>query len=166
MPVRIILKDDCRKLPITFHYEGPNVHVVYPGLKKFLADVLNVPEEQVHEKQLSVSRSGDEEKIKAKFDVLRRIDKYSYMLFEVSCSVEKRPSQQFESEGTVDVEIKGKLMTEIPQNTAWQKSFVFQLLFTLFLHTWYNKKRKGYLNECKDAMFELERRFKKLLRIE
>lgn len=164
--VKIVLKNDCRKFPVSFHYEGPNVHVVYPGIKKFLADILNVPEEQVHEKQVSISRSNGKEKIKSKFEVLRVIDKYSYVLFEVSLSVEKKPSKQFESEGNVDVEIKGSLFTEIPQDTAWQKSFLFQLLFTLFLHTWYNKKIKGFLNDCKESMFEFERRFKKLLRIE
>lgn len=166
MPVKIILKDDCRKLPIEFLYEGPNVHVVYPALKELIADILIVPPENIHEKSFSLSRSGNSEKIKTTFEAIRQLDNFTYMFFEVSANIEKKPSEQFESEGKVFVKIKGKLITELPQETIWQRSFIFQFIWAAAYHFWYRRQREKYLEECKELMFRLEKSLKKLLRVE
>lgn len=164
--VKIVIKDDCRKLPIQFFYEGPNVHVLYPGIKELIMDTLVVSLNDIHEKSVSISRKGESEKIKASFEVVKRLDSFTYMFFEVSLSVEQKPSEKFESEGKASVKIKGKLFTELPQETTWQRSFLFQLLWTTSYILWYKRQREKYLEECKELMFRLERNLKKLLRVE
>ena len=171
MPVfarsKLMLEDRCLTLrpKMEFSYSGPNPDKAYPKLIDILTTDLNVPRENIQEKNFKWDRSTPEEKFSATFEVLKDYDKFTYMYLEISMSGSMKPSEKFGHEGSVRFAIGGMIRTEYPQDTLWERSFFYEMLRTFWHRAFYKNRRYKWLMECRDSMLLIQDELKKFFNL-
>lgn len=158
MPVfaraKLLIEEQCLtyRPKMTFSYTGPNPQKAYKKLLSILVDDINVPRENVQEKGFKWDRTGSEEKFSARFEVIKDFDKFSYLFLSISMSGTVKPSKEFGKEGTVSFTMGGIVRTEYPQDSMWERSFLYEM-FRMFYHrTIYHDKTKRHVQDCRDWM--------------
>ena len=171
MPVfartKLLMEEYCITLrPILeFTYTGPNPEKAYTKMIDILVNDLGIPRENIQEKSFVWDRSGPEEKFKSGIEATKNFDKYSYMQLEVNISGSVKPSKEFGKEGSVNVSMKGMVRTEYPQDTVWERSFLYEI-FRMFYHrVFYQDQRKKYLDNCRDWMLNAQSEMKKFFNL-
>jgi len=166
MPVfartKLLLEEYCLtpKPRMELSYTGPNPQKAYQKLLDILLTVLKVQRENIQEKDFRWERAPEGEKFSAAMEVVKDFDKFSYMFLLLSISGIAKPSKEFEKEGTVTVRIEGVVRTEYPQDTAWQRSFFYEVFRTLYHKVFYQDQRKKYIDSCRDWMFLIQSELK------
>lgn len=173
---KLIIHEDCLALPgttspfpgkktITLEYKGPNPQIAYYQAKKILASITKVPENQIIERDVSWDRSGEEENFSVTFDVIKDMDKFSFIQISVSIKGSAKPSKEFGKEGSLSITIDGILRTEYPQDTLWQRSLIYEIFRTFFHKFIYEGTRKKYRDECVSLMLQLHEELKEFLNV-
>ena len=171
MPVfarsKLLLEDRCLTLrpKMEFSYSGPNPDKAYPKLIDILTNSLNIPRENIQEKSFKWDRSSPEEKFSASFEVMKDMDKFTYMYIEISMRGSMKPSEKFGKEGSVRFSIGGMIRTEYPQDTMWEKSFFYEMLRTFWHRAFYHDRRYKCLMECRDAMLLIQNELKEFFNL-
>lgn len=138
----IIIKTDVMITPMTFSYSGPKISALVKNFKKHLSSAIMLPEEEIREYSLSVSRK-EKEKIDASFRITKIIDTYSYYLFEISYSAEK----DINDNGSFNASFKVTIFTEFPKVTQFQRSMFYEFWRILFLKFFYENQLRKYKEE-------------------
>jgi len=154
---KLIIHEDCLEVPgtpfqgkkfLTLEYSGPNPQAAYYQTKKILSQVTRVPEGEIIERDFSWKKEGDEESFSVNFDVIKDVDRFSFIQITISIKGKVKPSKEFGKEGSATINIEGSLRTEYPQDTFWQRSLIYEL-FRAFYHKFiYEDTRKKYKQEC------------------
>ena len=130
MPVfartKLLIHDDCFAPPgtpyLTLSYSGPNPQDLYKKIRELLMTVFKVDPGEIQEKEVSWDRTTATEKLKIKFELVKDMDTFSFMIVTVDLKGETKHSRQFGKEGTAEITIEAGLRTEYPQDTLWQRS--------------------------------------------
>ena len=166
MPVfartKLLMEERCVSLRprLELSYKGPNPQNAYDKLMDILIHQIKVPRENIQEKEFAWDRSTETEKFTAKFEIIKDFDKFSYMFLEIEMKGSISPSKEFGKEGSVEVVIEGIVRTEYPQDTTWERSFLYEV-FRMFYHkVFYQEQRKRYLDNCRDWMLSIQSELK------
>jgi len=164
---KLLLENRCLtyRPRMEFSYSGPNPDKAYPKLIDILNKSLNVPRENIQEKNFMWDRSKPEEKFSASFEVIKDFDKFTYMYLEISMRGSLKPSKEFGKEGTVSFTIEGILRTEYPQDTLWERSFFYEIFRTLYHKAFYEERRYKWLLECRDSLLQIQNELKEFFNL-
>jgi hypothetical protein len=171
MPVfartKLLIHDDCLAPPgpayITLDYSGPNPQNIYKKIRELLMSIWKVGEDEIREKEVSWDRTTATEKFKVKFEVVKDMDTFSFMLITVDLEGEAKHSRQFGKEGTAKIKIESALRTEYPQDTIWQRSLLYEIFRTFYHKLIYEDTRKKYLRQCKEETLRMQEELKSFL---
>ncbi|MEM5815170.1 MAG: hypothetical protein QXD89_01630 [Candidatus Aenigmatarchaeota archaeon] len=172
---KLVIHEDCLALTgaapfpgkkfITLEYKGPNPQIAYYQIRKLLSTISKIPENEIIERNFYWDRSGEEEKFSATFDVIKDMDRFSFIQISVSMEGVIKPSKEFGKEGSLTIRIEGVLRTEYPQDTIWQRSLLYEL-FRAFFHKFiYEETRKKYRDICVSIMTEIYNELKEFLNV-
>jgi hypothetical protein len=148
-----------------FSYSGPNPDKAYPKFIDILTSEIQIPRENIQEKSFQWDRSGPEEKFSASFEIMKDVDKFSYIYMEVSMRGSLKPSKEFGKEGTVRFKIGGMVRTEYPQDTLWEKSWFYEMARTFWHRVYYKDRRYKWMAECRDSMLLIQDRLKEFFNL-
>ncbi len=171
MPVfaksKLLLEDRCLtyRPKIEFSYSGPNPDKAYPKLIDILTSSLNVPRENIQEKKFKWDRSKPEERFSAAFEIIKDLDKFSYMYLEISMSGSVKPSKEFGKEGSVSFTMEGMIRTEYPQDTIWERSFFYEMMRTFYHRVFYKERRYRWIVECRGQMLQIQNELKEFFNL-
>jgi hypothetical protein len=171
---KLIIHEDCLEvsgspLPgkkfMTLEYSGPNPQAAYYQAKKLLAQITKVPENEIIERDFTWRREGEEENFSVTFDVIKDMDRFSFIQISISMKGKIKPSKEFGKEGNLSINIEGVLRTEYPQDTLWQRSLIYEMFRTFYHKFIYEDTRKKYKQECVDIMNEVYSSLKEFLNV-
>jgi len=171
---KLIIHEDCLEvsgspLPgkkfMTLEYSGPNPQAAYYQAKKLISQITKVPENEVIERDFSWRREGEEENFSVTFDVIKDMDRFSFIQVSISMKGKIKPSKEFGKEGSISINIEGVLRTEYPQDTLWQRSLIYELFRTFYHKFIYEETRKKYKQECVDIMNQIYSSLKEFLNV-
>jgi len=171
---KLIIHEDCLEvsgspLPgkkfMTLEYSGPNPQAAYYQAKKLLAQITRVPENEIIERDFTWRREGEEENFSVTFDVIKDMDRFSFIQISISMKGKIKPSKEFGKEGNLSINIEGVLRTEYPQDTLWQRSLIYEMFRTFYHKFIYEDARKKYKQECVDIMNEVYSSLKEFLNV-
>lgn len=173
---KLLIHEDCLALAgssspfpgkkfITLDYSGPNPQIAYYQIKKILSSITKLPESEIIERNFSWDRGGDEEKFSADFDIIKDMDKFSFIQITVSIKGSIKPSKEFGKEGKLNITIDGVLRTEYPQDTIWQRSLFYEVFRTFFHKFIYEESRRKYRDECVSIMMQIYNELKEFLNV-
>lgn len=164
---KLLLEERCLtyRPKIEFSYSGPNPDKSYPKLIDILTTSLNIPRENIQEKDFKWDRSKPEEKFSASFEIIKDLDKFTYMFLEVAMRGTIQPSKEFGKEGSVSFTIEGIVRTEYPQDTLWERSFFYELLRTFYHRVFYREQRYRWVVECRDAILQIQNELKEFFNL-
>ncbi len=159
MPVfartKLVIHEDClapapgSPLPgreiITLNYTGPNPQNIYPEIKKLFTTIFKVEEKDVIEREVFWNPDGS---FKVAFEVVKDLDKFSFMQFNIDLDGVAKPSREFGKEGSVKIKIEALLRTEYPQDTIWQRSLFYEIFRVFYHKIVYDKIRAKYKEQC------------------
>ena len=162
MPVfaraKLLIEEQCLtyRPRMTFSYTGPNPQNAYKKLISILVDDIRVPRENLQEKGFTWDRTGPEEKFQARFEVVKDFDKFTYLFMEITLRGSVKPSKEFGKEGNVNFTLGGIVRTEYPQDSMWERSFIYEM-FRMFYHRmFYHDRTKNYVSQCRDWMMIIQ----------
>lgn len=164
---KLLIENPCitYRPQISFSYSGPNPQNAYKKFMKILLEDIKVPRQNIQEKFFKWDRSGPAEKFTAAWEVAKDFDKFSYMFLEVSMDGTVRPSKEFGKEGDVTVSMQGIVRTEYPQDSLWERSFVYEILRSFYHKTLYEDRMKQYISDCRDWMLYIQNELKAFFNI-
>ncbi|MEM7821296.1 MAG: hypothetical protein QXX38_00540 [Candidatus Aenigmatarchaeota archaeon] len=166
MPVfartKLLMEELCLTLRprIDITYSGPNPQKAYEKLLDVLLNVLKVPRENIQEKVFKWERAPEGETFSSGMEVIKNFDKFSYMQLTISIGGFAKPSKEFGKEGRVSIEIEGVVRTEYPQDTTWERSFLYEIFRTFYHKVFYKEERRRYVEKCREWMFLIESELK------
>jgi hypothetical protein len=171
---KLVIHEDCLEVPgspfvgkkfLTLEYTGPNPQAAYYQAKKILSQVTKIPEGEIIERDFSWERSGEEESFSVNFDVIKDLDRFSFLQITLSIKGKAKSSKEVGKEGKVTINIDGYLRTEYPQDTLWQRSLFYEI-FRAFYHKFiYEETRMKYKQECINLMNQIYSSLKEFLNV-
>jgi hypothetical protein len=166
MPVfartKLMMEERCITLRprLELSFKGPNPQNAYNKLLDILTHDIQIPRENIQEKEFNWERGSENEKFTAKFEIIKDFDKYSYMFLEIEMKGNIKPSKEFGKEGDMNIVVEGMVRTEYPQDTTWERSFLYEI-FRMFYHkVFYQDQRKKYIENCRDWMLSIQSELK------
>jgi hypothetical protein len=177
MPVfartKLMIHDDCLApapgsfqpgLPyITLTYTGPNPQRLYEKIKELLFTVVKYDPNELQEREFYWTGGG--EKFRVVFDLIKDMDTFSFVQILVTLTGETKPSKEFGREGTATLRIEGRLRTEYPQDTIWQRSLFYEMFRVFYHRVIYEDKRARYKEQCKEWLLKFQEELKSFLNI-
>jgi hypothetical protein len=136
---------------IKVSYTGPHPEKFYKKTREIIKTVFNVPDAYVQEKNYNWEKGKDVDKFEIDWEVNKILDTFSYITVELTL-------RGFSSggEGKAEIRIRPRLITEYPQDTAWQKSIVYEMVRRFWHKRYYHRKRMEYLNFAKELIVSFE----------
>ncbi len=145
---KLMIEDDLLSpLPfVTIKYSGKNPERFYKEIHKLLLVSFRVHEHSIQEKEFQWSK-GEPERFKVRWEINKDLDKFTYLFIDV-----KLDGESSKKHGKAEIVIEGKIRTEYPQDTFWQRSLFYEIL-RMFWHTvFYTGKRNEYLREGRKVL--------------
>jgi hypothetical protein len=165
---KLQIHDNCLEpgMPrLTLSYSGPNPQNIYKKIKELFLSVWKVEPSEIQEKNFSWDRTASSEKFNMNFEVVKDLDRYTYMLIVVDLSGEAKPSKEFGKEGPATIRIAGAIKTEYPQDSMWQRS-IFYEMFRIFYHkVIYQDTRMKFLQDCNSSIMTFQEEIKSFLNL-
>jgi hypothetical protein len=171
---KLIIHEDCLEVPgtplpsrefLSLEYNGPNPQIAYYQIKKILSQVMKVPESEVVERDFSWDKSTEEEKFSVSFEVIKDLDRFTFIRVTLSMKGKIKPSKEFGKEGSLRVDVDGVLRTEYPQDTLWQRSLIYEIFRTFYHKFIYEETRKKYKQQCVELLYQIYSNIKEFLSI-
>jgi hypothetical protein len=171
---KLVIHDYCLEIPgsplpgkrtLTLEYSGPNPQAAYYQARKIISSIFKVPESDVIEKDFRLEKKGDEEVFEVTFDVIKDMDRFSFIQISLKMKGKVKPSKEFGKEGELSLEIDGYLRTEYPQDTLWQRSLIYEMFRAFYHKVIYESTREKYRKECANLMYQLWSQLKEFLNL-
>ena len=150
---------------IDIKYTGPNPQNLYPKIKELFFNIWKIDIHELQEKDILWDRSRGEERFRVTFDMIKDKDNFSFIQVLVRLTGEARPSKEFGKEGTASIRIEGRIRTEYPQDTLWQRSLLYEMARVFYDRVIYTERRKKYVQECRTELSMLLSEIKSFLAI-
>jgi len=148
---KLLIHDYCL-FPVpyaTFNYAGPNPQNAYEYLKKVFITIFNVDEREIQEREFRWDRVGGEDVFHVRWEIIKDLDTFSFLHVVVALDGRAKPSKEVGKEGTARVRIEGRIRTEYPQETIWQRSLLYEMFRVFYHKVIYDTTRKRYIQECR-----------------
>jgi hypothetical protein len=148
---KLLIHDYCL-YPVpyaTFNYSGPNPQKVYEYVKKLFVTVFNVDEREIQEREFKWDRIGDEEVFHVLWEIVKDLDTFTFEYITISLDGKAKASKQFGKEGSIRIRMEGRIRTEYPQETVWQRSLIYEMFRVFYHKIIYDTTRKRYLEMCR-----------------
>ncbi len=148
---KLLIHDYCF-FPVpyaTFNYAGPNPQNAYEHIKKLFVSMFGVEERQIQEREFRWDRHEAEEVFHVRWEIIKDIDQFSFMHVVIGLDGKAKPSKEFGKEGTLNIRVEGRIRTEYPQETVWQRSLLYEMFRVFYHKVIYNSTRKKYIEECR-----------------
>ncbi len=130
---------DGKKTELTFHYSGPHPERFYAKCRELFERIFKTPAEYIQEKDYSWEKLGSKEKFSVNWRAVTHMDRYSYLIFNVSMKGFTENGQ-----GSVTISFEPELWTEYPQDSLWEQSLFYEMLRVIWHKLFYVKKRQEY----------------------
>lgn len=145
-PVKVIRITYAGKTPEKFYLK-------IPELAKFM---FNIPDSYIQERDFTWEKLPDTERFEIRWDVYKILDPFSSVIVEIDMK-----GFTAGGEGRVAMLLKNaRVITEYPQDTIWQKSFVYEFLRRFWHRLFYHHKRMEYINTGKEIVVKFEQSIK------
>ena len=158
MPVfartKLLIHDYCL-FPVPyahFTYSGPNPQNAYENIKRLFASVFNVDEREIQEREFRWDRIEDEEVFHTRWEVIKDLDQFTFEHIVVVLDGRAKPNKEVGKEGTARIRIEGRIRTEYPQETIWQRSLLYEMFRVFYHRVIYDSTRKRYLEQCRTEL--------------
>jgi hypothetical protein len=150
---------------VTMNYTGPNPQRLYEKIRDIMFTVVKFDPADLQERDFVWDRTAGVEKFKVSFDLTKDMDTFSFIQIIVSLSGEAKPSKEFGKEGSATIRIIGRMRTEYPQDTVWQRSLLYEM-FRIFYHrVIYDERRMRYKEQCRVWISQMQNELKSFLNI-
>lgn len=159
-----IIEDDvlAPKGAEVVEYYGPNPFSIYTKIGGLLQTIFHARGLNVFEDQFRWDITTDPRPFFIQMHLNKKLDNFTRLYIFIKL-YGAQPSDETKS-GRLLLEIAGKIRTEYPSDTIWQKIFVFPFLW-IYHHIFYNKIRRSYLQIAKRGIETLENELRSALRI-
>ncbi len=120
---------------LDYTYEGKNVEKLKEFLPKLIKTVFNPTTWQKKNTEIKDNTYS------TMWYLFKDLDYYSYLKFDVTLKIESEGNH-----GKAKISIKKPcIVTEYPQETYWQKTFIYEIIRVGWHNLFYNKKIEGYM---------------------
>lgn len=160
MPVfartRILIHDYCLipRPTATIEYTGPNPQRIYELMRKLFYDLFGITEKEIQEREFKWDKVAGGEVFHVRWETIKDLDTHSFRDIVVIIDGTAKPSKEFGKEGSVRVTFEGKIRTEYPQDTIWQRSLIYEMFRTFYHKLIYQSVRKKYIDECRALLLQ------------
>ncbi|MFB6075625.1 MAG: hypothetical protein ABEK17_00625 [Candidatus Aenigmatarchaeota archaeon] len=122
----------------------PNPHKIYGEVKTILEDRIKM--DDVNEENYEHTKGADKEEVKVELEATKSLDKFSKIVIEVTTETELKPvhKEDIEYVGKIEIEAEGKVVTEYPQESAIQKSILWDAFRSFYEKTLYGDIKDNY----------------------
>lgn len=156
MAAKIVIEDECEIIPRITARNIPNPQAVYPEIKEILISRCKLAPNRINERVYDHTK-GDPEKIHIFLEAWKNKDKYTRILYELEIDIilkhVNRPNVKYV--GDLDIEIKGTVETNYPQQNVLQKSIVWSAFRAFYEKALYGDLRQEYMEDCKKYVIKL-----------
>ncbi len=160
MPVfarsRILIHDYCLvpRPGATLEYTGPNPQLAYEQIRKLFGSLFNITEKEIQEREFKWEKVAGGESFHVRFETIKDLDTHTFQDITITIDGNAKPSQEFGKEGSVRISFEGKIRTEYPQDTVWQRSLPYEMIRTFYHKMIYQGIRKKYVEECRALLLQ------------
>ena len=103
---------------------------------------------------------GITEKYRVQWFVHKDLDQFTYIYLKIAINAEGD-----EKAGNANIRIKPYLRTEYPQDTLWERSFVYEMLRSFYHKIFYADKVKQYVSDCRDWILFIQNEMKSFFNV-
>jgi len=157
---KLVLEDNCfEEEPATsvVRMEGPNAVKMYKVAYELIKSVFNATDADIQESLYDWKKSEKGDKFKVTWYLHKDMDVFSYLYMRFRFSGEGGPAG-----GNLTMQIRGRLRSEYPQDTVWQRSLFYEMMRTFWHRMFYHKKREEYAEECRHSMVIYQKKLNEL----
>ncbi len=142
---------------IRMNYVGKNPDRFYEKIVKLALFIFNIPETYMQEREFTWEKGKETERFDILWDFYKKLDIFSHIIWEVRLT-----GFVSNGEGKASIVMSNcRLITEYPQDTLWQKSFVYEFLRRMWHRLFYHHKRMQWLSYGKELTVAYEQGLKK-----
>lgn len=151
---RIMIQDYCfiPRPVATLEYAGPNPQNAFEYIRKLFGSLININEKEVQEREFRWDRSAGKEDFHVRWEVIKDLDTFTFMNLVIVLDGTAKPSKEFGKEGNLRISMEGRIRTEYPQDTVWQRSLIYEMFRTFWHKVVYESTRKKYIEDCRAMM--------------
>lgn len=148
---KLLIHDYCL-FPVpyaTFNYAGPNPQKAYESMKKLFITIFNVDERDIQEREFKWDRIEEEDVFHVRWEIIKDLDTFTFQHMVFTLDGKAKPSKEFGKEGSIKIRMEGRIRTEYPQETIWQRSLIYEIFRTFYHKVIYTSTRKRYIKDCR-----------------
>jgi len=141
-------------------YYGPNPFAIYPKLKGLLQVIFHARGQHVFETQFRWDITSDPRQFFVLMHLERGLDNFTrlFVHLRIFGGQPTDPSKN----GRLMVEISGRILTQYPAGTVWQKIIVGPFIWA-YHHLIYNNVRRRYIRIGKEGIERLQKEIRSTL---
>jgi hypothetical protein len=153
---RILIHDYCLvpRPTATLEYTGPNPQRAYDSIRKLFGSLFNITEKEVQEREFRWEKVAGGESFHVRWETIKDLDSHTFQDITITLDGTASPSKEFGKEGSLKISFEGKIRTEYPQDTIWQRSLIYEMFRTFYHKTIYQGIRKKYVEECRETLLQ------------
>lgn len=141
----------------------PNPHKVYAEIEDIIEYRIGI--EDINEEKYEHKKGGKEEEVHVEIEAVKPLDKFTKIVISVEIDTTLKPvhKEDIEYIGNIEIEAEGKVRTEYPQETALQKSILWDAFRSFYEKTLYGDIKENYMKMCNKYMRTLRDEIKSFL---
>jgi len=150
-----VIEDDilAPKGAIIIEYRGPNPFAIYPRVRDFLMTIFEAKGLHIYEDDFRWDITGDPRSFFIRIRLDKGLDKFTRGV--VGVRLQGNQPVDPRKPGTIEILLGGKIATEYPINTIFQK-IVLKPFVWVYHHLIYDNIRRKYIQIYKAGMERLE----------
>ncbi|RLG13783.1 MAG: hypothetical protein DRN66_03525 [Candidatus Nanohalarchaeota archaeon] len=142
-----IFGNEMEHRDISLSYEGKNPFELYKKIISSFNDIFAVPNGRVHESNYTVNNKKDKIDFGAGWTIIKQMDIYSYLRFDIALSGEEAKETKT---GSAKVVLKPKIYTEYPQDNIIQQNVFYEMARRIWHEAIYENTRDKFILEGKE----------------
>ena len=128
----------------SLHYNGKSPFGLYKKITSSFNMIFGIPEGRVQEVKYEVDNSGEKEIFNSKWTVIKQMDVYSYLRFDITLNGDEDKKTKG---GKANISIKPRIFTEYPQDNIIQQNIFYEMARRLWHETVYENTRDKFIIE-------------------
>ncbi|RLJ03327.1 MAG: hypothetical protein DRP11_01065 [Candidatus Aenigmatarchaeota archaeon] len=156
---KLRVEDKC---DITIHKRVknvPNPQNIYHEIIDILINRCSIGKNDINEEFYEHEKTEDSEKVHIELTANKVLDKHSKLVIDIEINITMKPVNKKDIKfiGDVEIEVEGFVRTEYPQDTAIQKSLLWNTLRGFYEKTLYSDVREDMMKLCNKVMRKLKK---------
>lgn len=144
----------------------PNPHNIYSEIMNILVDRINISKNDINEEKYEHSKK-EVEKVHTEIEATKPMDKFTSIVLEIEINMTLKPihKEEIEYVGDLSIQIAGFVRTDYPQDTALQKSILWNAFRSFYEKALYGDIKGDYMNLCTKYVRNLRDELKRYLNL-